>query len=312
LDGAPRLRERPIRDLSDVLDDLGASLRLTAKGGGLPLEAGGSPVRGGRVTVAADQSSQFASALLLIAPRLAGGLELELAPPAVSLPYVVLTTRVLEDFGVEVVRPSPLTWRVVEGDYAGRRYRVEGDHSSASYFLAAAAVVGGKVRVENLDPSSAQADARLGTILEKLGCSVRRGEDWVEVEGTGTVPAFDLDMSDAPDVVPTLAVIALFADGECAMRGVAHLRIKESDRLGVLAENLGRLGREAEATEDALVVGPPSGVLRAATIATASDHRMAMAFAVAGLRIEGVVVDDADCVSKSNAGFWQDFTKLEG
>ncbi len=312
LDGAPRLRERPIRDLSDVLEELGATLRLTAGGGGLPLEAGGSPVRGGHVTVPATQSSQFASALLLLGPRLAGGIELELAPPAVSLPYVALTARVLESFGVEVEQPAPLTWRVAEGDYSGRPYRVEGDHSSASYFLAAAAVVGGGVRVENLDPASAQADARLGAILEKLGCSVDRGADWVEVEGTGAVPSFDLDMSDAPDVVPTLAAIALFAEGECAMRGIAHLRIKESDRLGVLATNLRRLGRDAEATDDALVVGPPSGALHGATIETASDHRMAMAFAVAGLRVEGIVIDDPDCVSKSNATFWNDFTRLEG
>ncbi len=126
------------------------------------------------------------------------------------------------------------------------------------------------------------------------------------------MPSFDLDMSDAPDVVPTLAAIALFAEGECAMRGIAHLRIKESDRLGVLAANLRRLGRDAEAAEDALLVGPPTGTLRGATIETESDHRMAMAFAVAGLRVEGVVIDDADCVSKSNAAFWEDFTKLEG
>jgi 3-phosphoshikimate 1-carboxyvinyltransferase len=259
LDGAPRLRERPVHDLASVLERLGATLKLTGGGGGLPLEAGGSPVRGGVVSVSASHSSQFASALLLIGPRLDGGLELNLAPGAVSLPYIELTARVMREFGVEVERPDSLSWRVPAGDYAGRRYEIEGDHSSASYFLAAAAIVGGTVR---------------------------------------------------PDVVPTLAVLALFADGPCSMRGIAHLRIKESDRLGVLASNLRRLGRGAEATEDALLVAAPGGPLHGATIETASDHRMAMAFAVAGLRIEGVVIDNPACVSKSNAGFWEGFSRI--
>jgi 3-phosphoshikimate 1-carboxyvinyltransferase len=310
LDGAPRLRERPVHDLASVLERLGATLKLTGGGGGLPLEAGGSPVRGGVVSVSASHSSQFASALLLIGPRLDGGLELNLAPGAVSLPYIELTARVMREFGVEVERPDSLSWRVPAGDYAGRRYEIEGDHSSASYFLAAAAIVGGTVRVERLDPESEQADACLGEILETLGCSVKRDRFAIEVEGSGRIPPFDLEMSHAPDVVPTLAVLALFADGPCSMRGIAHLRIKESDRLGVLASNLRRLGREAEATEDALLVDAPGGPLHGATIETASDHRMAMAFAVAGLRIEGVVIDDPACVSKSNAGFWEDFSRI--
>jgi 3-phosphoshikimate 1-carboxyvinyltransferase len=310
LDGAPRLRERPVHDLASVLERLGATLKLTAGGGGLPLEAGGSPVRGGVVSVSASHSSQFASALLLIGPRLDGGLELRLEPGAVSLPYVELTARVMRDFGIEVERPDPLRWRIPAGEYAGRRYEIEGDHSSASYFLAAAAIVGGTVRVERIDPNSEQADACLGEILETLGCSVKRERFAIEVEGSGRIPAFDLEMSHAPDVVPTLAALALFADGPCSMRGIAHLRIKESDRLGVLAANLHRLGREAEATDDALLVAAPAGPLHGATIETASDHRMAMAFAVAGLRIEGVVIDDPACVSKSNAGFWEDFSRI--
>jgi 3-phosphoshikimate 1-carboxyvinyltransferase len=262
------------------------------------------------VSVSASHSSQFASALLLIGPRLDGGLELRLAPGAVSLPYIELTARVMREFGIDVERPDSLSWRVPSGDYAGRRYEIEGDHSSASYFLAAAAIVGGSVRVERLDPDSEQADACLGEILETLGCTVKRDRTSIEVEGSGRIPPFDLEMSHAPDVVPTLAAIALFADGPCSMRGIAHLRIKESDRLGVLASNFRRLGRGAEATDDALIVAAPEGPLHGATIDTASDHRMAMAFAVAGLRIAGVVIDDPACVSKSNAGFWEDFSRL--
>jgi 3-phosphoshikimate 1-carboxyvinyltransferase len=311
LDGSPRLRQRPVEELARALTSLGARIAPTPGGGGLPLQAGGGPVRGGSVVLPAGRSSQFTSALLLIGSTLPGGLEISLAPPAVSLPYIEVTARVLREFGVRVERSGELRWRVLEGRYRGREFRVEGDHSSASYFLAAAAILGGRVRAEGLDPDSAQPDARLQRILPELGCQVRSGPDWVEVEGSGRIRHFDLDLSDAPDLVPTLAVLALFADGPSAMRGVGHLRIKESDRLETLAGNLRRLGRDASTTEDALLVGPTSSSRNeGTTIETASDHRMAMAFAIAGLRLRGVTIDDADCVAKSNPGFWRDFSRL--
>jgi 3-phosphoshikimate 1-carboxyvinyltransferase len=150
----------------------------------------------------------------------------------------------------------------------------------------------------------------MGEILEKLGCSVERGADWVEATGSRTIPAFDLSMADAPDLVPTLAALALFADGPCVVRDVAHLRLKESDRLELLAQNLTTLGRLSKAVDDRLEVGPPGTDLRGALIATASDHRIAMAFAIAGLRVEGITLDDADCVAKSDPGFWHRFEEL--
>ena len=195
-------------------------------------------------------------------------------------------------------------------DYGACDYSVEGDHSSASYFLAAACIVGGRIRVRGLLPHSAQSDAVLVDLLDSLGCEIGRGEDWVEVRGTGRIPGFDLHMGDAPDLVPTMAVLGLFADGPCAIRGVAHLRLKESDRLEMLASNLRLLGRSATAEEDRLVIGPPPGQLRGGQVPTASDHRMAMAFAIAGLRIPGVTIDDAECVAKSNPDFWRDFSRL--
>jgi 3-phosphoshikimate 1-carboxyvinyltransferase len=224
---------------------------------------------------------------------------------------VDLTVDVMRRFGASAERLGSLHWRVSPQEYRGSEMRIEGDHSSSSYFLAAAAVVGGCVRVENLDPESRQPDARLGSFLEEIGCVVRRGRDWIEVAGAGRIPGFEADLSEAPDLAPTLAVIALFADGPCSIRGVPHLRLKESDRLAVLAENLTRLGRPARAGEDALEVGAPvQAPLRRATIATASDHRIAMAFAVAGLRTGGIAVDDARCVAKSNPGFWEDLERL--
>jgi 3-phosphoshikimate 1-carboxyvinyltransferase len=312
LDGAARLRERPVTELSRALVQLGAAIE-TAPGGGLPLTAGGRPPRGGAVAVTAARSSQFVSALLLVGGRLPQGLRLRVDGRAVSRPYVDVTLAVLREFGVTIGAEGEGGFRIDPVDYGGRRFRVGGDHSSASYLLAAAAVTGGRVRVDRLDPASPQPDARFCRILERLGCRVRAGEDRIEVTGGTVLPAFDLDLADSPDLGPTLAVLALFADGACRLRGAAHLRLKESDRLEVLARNLRALGREAVAGPDSLEVGPPPRAgLHGATIETASDHRMAMAFAIAGLRLPGVVIDDAGCVEKSWPGFWEVFAELEG
>ncbi len=312
LDGAPRLRERPLQELATALVELGGEARLGPSAGGLPLEVGGRPLRGGCARVGSARSSQFASALLLVGPRLPAGLDLTLAAPVVSLPYVRLTAQVLSDFGVRVEHPEEHRWRVPPQDYRAREYVVEGDHSSASYFLAAACVLGGRVRVRGLLTRSAQPDARLGSLLEQLGCAVCRGDDWIEVRGSGRIPGFDFEMSDAPDLVPTLAVLGLFADHSSVVRGVAHLRHKESDRLELLAANLRRMGRAASAEQDRLVIGPPPVSLKGGLMPTASDHRIAMAFAVAGLRLRGMSVDDPACVSKSHPGFWSQLERLEG
>ncbi|ANM30257.1 hypothetical protein ABI59_12700 [Acidobacteria bacterium Mor1] len=311
LDGAPRLRERPIGALVDPLSSLGARIEASAGGDGLPATAGGSPLQGGEVEVDASASSQFASGLMLIGARLPGGLSLRLGPNPVSLPYIEVTAEVLEEFGVEVGRPDEHAFRLEACDYSGREFRVEGDYSSASYFLAAPAIAGGRVRVENLREDSRQADARMLTILSDLGCRVERDGDAVTVEGAGELPGFDLDLGDAPDIAPTVAVLGLFSREACRIRGVAHLRIKESDRLEVVAANLRALGRGARALPDTLEIDPPSPEgYKGALIHTAADHRMAMAFAVAGLRIPGMIIDDPACVSKSNPAFWTQFETL--
>jgi len=312
LDGASRLRERPVHELADALLAVGGSVTLTGGGGGLPLTVGGSAPSGGPVRVRAGRSSQFASALLLTASRLPRGLDLTLDPPAVSLPYVQLTVEALAAFGVACEQPEILRFRVRPTEYAGIDYRVEGDHSTASYFLAAAAIVGGQVRVEGLDPSSSQPDARLGRLLGELGCQVDRGDDWIEVTGSGEISGFDLDLSEAPDLAPTIAVLGLFAEGPSVIRGVAHLRIKESDRLAALAANLTGLGRPALARDDRLEIEPARNELRGTTIRTESDHRIAMAFAIAGMRLGGVRLDDGECVAKSNPEFWEQLARLAG
>jgi 3-phosphoshikimate 1-carboxyvinyltransferase len=249
--------------------------------------------------------------MMLIGARLEAGLDLRIEPPAVSLPYVELTASVLRAFGVRVSRAGRLRWEVVPGDFRGREFLVEGDYSSASYFLAAPAIAGGRVRVDGLDPSSAQPDACLPEILAQAGCRVERGPDWIRVEGGGGIEAFELDVVECPDLVPTLSVLALFAGGPCVLRGVAHLRWKESDRIAALTRNLTSLGARVTASEDELRIAPPAGPRPPeALVETYSDHRIAMAFAVAGLRQAGVTLDDADCVSKSNPSFWEDLARL--
>lgn len=311
MDGSPRLRQRPARELARALERLGAGVALSDAPSGLPLVTGGRGVNGGAAAVPSGRSSQFASALLLIGAALPLGLDLTLVPPVVSLPYVELTLEVLARFGITVGRPGPLRFRVGRTTGKACELSIDGDHSSASYFLAAAAITGGRVRVTGLDPGSAQPDARLVRILAGVGCETRQGTDWVEVRGTGEIEAFSVDVGDAPDLVPTLAVLALFAEGPSALTGIAHLRHKESDRLKVLERNLRALGRDAEALADGLAIGRMRERPAGAPIVSASDHRIAMAFAVAGLRLEGLSIDDPGCVDKSNPGFWSEFRRLE-
>jgi len=308
LDGSARLRERPVEELASALRALGAHFDSSS----WPLRVGGAAIAGGELSLPASRSSQFASALMMIAPGLAEGLHLELIPPVVSAPYVELTARVMNDFGAKVEREGEYLWHVRPGLMQGRDFRVEGDHSSASYFLAAAALCGGRVRVDGLDPASTQPDARLGSLLESLGCVLERGADWVQVRGNGSIPAFQVDLAEAPDLAPTVVVLALFAEGPCRVEGLSHLPYKESDRLTLLAENLQRLGRAAHVEGGAMLIGGETSRLRGAEIVTAADHRMAMAFALAGLRLEGMQIPQPDSVDKSNPAFWNQWSRLEG
>lgn len=319
LDGAPRLRERPLGGLGPALVSLGARLRLS-ENGGLPLESGGQgfPSRDPErpIEIEASRSSQFASALMLIGPSLVGGLRLELEPPVVSRPYLELTAQTMSDFGVETEWRSPTDVRIPEAGYTPRDLTIEADWSSASYPLAAAAVTGGRVRLEGLRADSRQADRRFLAILEQAGAEVRWDGDDVVVRGPAELRPLDLSLGDAPDIAPSVALLALFAPGASNLRNVAHLRIKESDRLELLAANLRRLGRHAIAHPDRLEIpalAEPDGLQRLAPadLETMGDHRMAMAFAVAGLRLPGIRVNRPECVEKSYPGFWEHFADFE-
>jgi 3-phosphoshikimate 1-carboxyvinyltransferase len=308
IDGCARLRERPIRPLVDALAVLGADVSPDR----LPLTVGGTLFGGGKVSVAASRSSQFASALMSIGPCLRDGLRVQLLPPVVSRPYLELTAEVMGAFGANVCAVGDSEWQVGTAPYRARSFTVEGDHSSASYFLAAPLIASGCVRVERLNPRSRQADACFAQIIERLGGQVSYGENWIEVNGSGELAPFDVSLAHAPDLVPTLAVLGLFADGPSVIRDVAHLRVKESDRLDQLAFNLRQLGRAAETREDRLLIGGHHAPESEPIIETGGDHRIAMAFALAGLRLSGLRVDNDTCVAKSNPNFWKDWERMLG
>jgi 3-phosphoshikimate 1-carboxyvinyltransferase len=307
IDGNARMRERPIRDLVDALARLGARCQILGRDGCPPVRVEGGGLPGGAASIdARTSSSQFVSALLLAAPYAKTDVVLTLVgEQVVSRPYVDLTLQAMAAFGADAGWESRGVLRVAAGRiYRARDYAIEADASAAAYPFCAAAIAGGRVRVEGIAPDSLQPDFRLLAILERMGCRVDRGDDWAEVEGPPQLRAVDVDMNDLPDAALALAVVALFADGPSHIRNVPNLRIKETDRLAALETELRRLGADARAGEADLVIAP--GPLRGACVRTYDDHRMAMAFALAGLRVPGVAIQDPGCVSKT----WPDYFEM--
>ncbi|MCI0339706.1 MAG: 3-phosphoshikimate 1-carboxyvinyltransferase [Planctomycetales bacterium] len=312
LDGTPRMRERPIGALAEALRRLGARIVFGGREGFPPLDVSG-PAAGGATAVASDESSQFLSALLLAGPLYAHGVEL--LPEAgsggriASRPYADLTRAAMRTFGREVaVRPDGVHV-VAAGPYRATRYAVEGDASAAQYPLAAAAIAGGRVRVRGLDRTTLQGDVAILGHLEGVGAEVADGPGFLEVQAPGPpLRALRADCGDTPDLAPTLAALCLFARGESRLTGLATLRSKESDRIAAIATECERLGAKVRAGPDEIAIRP--GTLRGATIETYGDHRIAMAFALVGLRVPGVLVRDPGCVAKTYPEFWTDLERL--
>ena len=316
LDGSARLRERPVGPLLGALRRLGARIDELGRPGCAPVRVRGGRLNGGRVEIDAGESSQYVSALLMAGLRAEGPIQL-LAPFLVSSPYVDTTLQVMADFGSSAgsgsaggareFRVEPHTPKV-----PGGRYRVAGDDSAAAYPAAAAALCGGRVRLRGLAPTSAQGDRAFLGILERMGATVRMTPQAIEVEGDGSLGALDCDLSGMPDQVPTLAALAAFAEGETTIRNVAHLRIKESDRLAAIGTELRRAGASVEELPDGLrIEGKPDlsaapGSPRVA-IEPYDDHRIAMSMALVGLRRGGLSIRCPEVVAKSYPGFWADF-----
>ncbi|HWH34485.1 MAG TPA: 3-phosphoshikimate 1-carboxyvinyltransferase [Acidimicrobiales bacterium] len=302
LDGGVPLRARPMGPLVDAVRRLGADID-EERPGHLPVVVRGRGLQGGRVRLPGSVSSQFVSGLLLSGPAMAGGLEVDLEPPVVSRPYLALTARTMADFGAEVTGSADDGWQVAPGHYTGRSLEVEPDASAASYFFAAAAICGGRVRVPGLGVASAQGDLAFLDVLAAMGAEVHREPDAVEVVGTGTLEGVDVDLADCSDTAQTLAAVAVFAASPTRVRGIGFIRRKETDRVAAVVTELRRCGIDAEEQDDGFVVHP--GRPRPARIRTYHDHRMAMSFTLLGLRAPGIEIADPGCVAKTFPGFFR-------
>lgn len=307
IDGTAQLRGRPMGPLVQALRSLGADVRA-ADDDHLPVTVARGAPGGGQVEVAADVSSQFVSGLLLTAPCLTGGLAVRLPGAVVSRPYLDLTVGVMRDFGASVAEQDG-GWRVAPAGYRGVTFIVEPDASSASYFLAAAALFpGGRVSIPGLGERSQQGDARFADVLARMGATTRWAGDSVEVTGPGRLRGIDVDLRDLPDMAPTVAALAVFAEGTTRVTGVGFIRHHETDRIDAVVTELRRCGIEADETHDGFVVRP--GRPRPAVLESYDDHRMAMSLALLGLRQPGIAISGPECVAKTFPEFWSTLDRL--
>lgn len=310
LDGNSRMRQRPIRPLVDALNSMKVDAVCVYDNGCPPVRIRTRGLAGGKVSLGAGLSSQYLSSLLLAAPYAEKDVEITVLGPLPSQPYVHMTLDVMAHFGVRVTQDRDSSfWVQAPQPYEARQYAVEGDASSATYFMGAAAICGGKVTIENINPHSRQGDLRFSHILETMGCVVESSGAGLEISGPlSNHEDLDFDLHDAPDMVPALAVVSAFRKGRTALKNIAHLRVKESDRIAALTTELRKMGVWVQERDDAMTVqGPPT---RGAEIECYSDHRIAMSFAMGGLAVQGVVIKDPDCVKKSFPDFWEKLKAL--
>jgi 3-phosphoshikimate 1-carboxyvinyltransferase len=304
VDGSPAMRKRPIQPLLDGLRALGVDAESQAGNGCPPVVVRARGLAGGRARMRGDISSQYFSALLLAAPYAAGDVEIEVEGALVSAPYIAMTLSTMAAFGVRAERDGDRSFRVPAGQrYQARRYAVEPDASGASYFFAAAAVTGGRVVVPRLGAGSAQGDLGLLDVLARMGCEVAVATDAITVRGPARLRAVDADFTRMGDVATTLMAIAPFADGPVTVRGIAQTHYEESDRPVAAATELRRMGVRVESTWDSVTIYPSPP--RPADIHTYDDHRIAMSFAVTGLRAPGIRIADPACVSKTFPEFFE-------
>jgi 3-phosphoshikimate 1-carboxyvinyltransferase len=303
LDGESRMRERPIGDLVDALHQLGVELEATNNCPPVEIFAKGLP--GGKTKIAGNISSQFLSALLMVAPYAKSPIEIEVTTELNSKPDVDMTIAIMQDFGVQVEHEGYERFIIQPSFFfALPAYSIESDASAASYFFAAPAICGGTVRVENISRNSKQGDIAFLDILQQMGCIIREDNNSIEVTCTSSLRGTDIDMRDIPDTAQTLAAIALFASSPTRIRGIASARLKETDRIHATCTELARLGVRMEEHEDGMTIYPCDEILPA-TIQTYNDHRMAMAFSLIGLRAPGVMIENPSCVSKTFPKFFE-------
>lgn len=318
LHGVSRMHERPIGDLVDALNAIGAHIEYTGVAAYPPLHIQRGRIHAQRMQVRGNVSSQFLTALLMAAPLMAREQDvvIDVIGDLISKPYIEITLNLMRRFGVEVQRNGWQSFTIRAGQHyvSPGTIHVEGDASSASYFLAAGAIAGGPVRVEGVGKDSIQGDVRFVDALEKMGATIRMGDNWIEAESTGVLRAIDADFNHIPDAAMTIAVAALYADGTSTLRNIGSWRVKETDRLSAMAIELRKLGATVEEGADYLRVTPPAEI-QAATIDTYDDHRMAMCFSLATLdgaarRGNRVRINDPQCVAKTFPDYFDAFAKV--
>ena len=305
LTGEPRMLERPIGDLVDALRQVGARIEYAAAEGYPPLRIDARGLAGGSVRIRGNISSQYLTGMLMAAPMSLAPLTIEVEGELVSKPYIDMTIDVMRRFGVEVERSGYERFQLP----GGQRYEstgsilVEGDASSASYFLSAAAIGGGAVRVNGVGGDSIQGDIAHADVLRDMGAIVSRGADWIEVS-RGELTGIDADLNHMPDAAMTVAVTALFAKGETTIRNIHNWRVKETDRLAAMATELRKVGAEVVEGADYIRIAPPAQI-RQATIDTYDDHRIAMCFSLAALGGASITINDPDTVSKTFPDYFE-------
>ncbi|WGE59873.1 3-phosphoshikimate 1-carboxyvinyltransferase [Actinobacillus equuli] len=311
LTGEPRMKERPIKHLVDALRQAGASVQYLENEGYPPVAIRNSGLKGGKVQIDGSISSQFLTALLMAAPLAEGNMEIEIIGELVSKPYIDITLAMMKDFGVNVENQNYQTF-VVNGNQSyisPEKYLVEGDASSASYFLAAGAIKG-KVKVTGIGKNSIQGDRLFANVLEAMGAKITWGDDFIQAE-QGELKGVDMDMNHIPDAAMTIATTALFAEGETVIRNIYNWRVKETDRLAAMATELRKVGATVEEGEDFIRIQPlPLTQFQHAEIATYNDHRMAMCFSLIALSDTPVTILDPKCTAKTFPTYFNEFEKL--
>jgi 3-phosphoshikimate 1-carboxyvinyltransferase len=306
LDGNKRMRQRPISDLINALENLG--VKINSNNGFPPLDIYGGSFNGGKAYIKTDKSSQYISSILLSAAYAENDVEIILEKELTSKPYIDITLSIMKSFGINIENRGYKSFYVKSGKtYKGKSYTIEGDASSSSYFFGAAAILGKKVKLHNLPSDSVQGDLGFINVLEQMGCSIKTSKKYIELTGK-ELQGINIDMNKMPDIVPTLAVVACFAKGPTDISNVANLRIKESDRIKAVCTELRKMGAEVIEKDDGMKIIP--GNLHGAEIDTYDDHRIAMAFSIAGLKISGIKIKSPKCVKKSFPDYWDVFKEV--
>jgi 3-phosphoshikimate 1-carboxyvinyltransferase len=318
LHGVSRMHERPIGDLVDALNAIGTQIEYRGVTGYPPLHIQRGHIHAQRMQVRGNVSSQFLTALLMAAPLMAKehAVSIEVIGELISKPYIEITLKLMRRFGVEVARDGWRSFTLAAGQHyvSPGSIRVEGDASSASYFLAAGAIAGGPVRVQGVGLDSIQGDVRFVDALQQMGATITTGDNWIEVQSTGVLKAIDADFNHIPDAAMTIAVAALYADGPSTLRNIGSWRVKETDRIAAMATELRKLGAQVEEGDDYLRVTPPVHIAKA-TIDTYDDHRMAMCFSLASLdgaarRGNAIRINDPKCVAKTFPDYFDVFSQI--